>query len=62
MMQDDRYSSQGTETVTDISPPLQLQVDVQADIRRLEGLLRWMLRLLIGCGIAVLAVASFFEA
>jgi diguanylate cyclase (GGDEF)-like protein/PAS domain S-box-containing protein len=39
-----------------------ISLEHHADIQRLEGLLRWTLRLLIGCGIAIFAAALFFQA
>ncbi len=44
-----------------MSPPLQLSLDPQSDAQRLEGLLRWMLRVLIGCGFAVFSAAIWLQ-
>src|SRR6266511_3425901 len=47
--------------MNDMSPPLQLSLDPQSDAQRLEGLLRWMLRVLIGCGFAVFSAAIWLQ-
>src|SRR5262245_36826742 len=50
-----------TGAIHDMSPPLQLSYDPQSDARRLEGLLRWMLRVLIGCGFAIFGAAILLQ-
>jgi diguanylate cyclase (GGDEF)-like protein len=60
-MRVDERSDHNTGAMSDVSPPLRQSSDPQSDARRVESLLRWMLRVLIGCGFAVFTAASLFQ-